>query len=157
MGKTMASVGSRVAVLMAATLIAACAAISRQKAQTPVVDNLEFHNLRVLPANITHDELIATMRGFARSLGTRCNHCHVANPPGAKEEFDFANDSKPEKSAARTMLLMTRNINANYVSKVDPNGQTATCFTCHRGHTTPQLQVTEVPAPTPQPVPPPQP
>ena len=165
MGRTMASVGSRVAVLVAAILVAACAAISQQKAQTPVSDNLQFHNLRVLPPNITHDELITTMRGFARMLGTRCNHCHVANPPGAAEEFDYPNDSKPEKRAARTMLMMTRTINANYVSKVDPNAH-VTCFTCHRGHTTPQTQVTEIPerpaqqgqpAPTPQPVPPPQP
>src|ERR1700720_278741 len=129
MERIMGSVGSRVAVLVAATLVAACAAISQQKAQAPRADNLEFHNLRVLPPNITHDELIATMRGFARSLGTRCNHCHVSNPPGSKEEFDFASDAKPEKMAARTMLMMTRNINANYVSKVDPHSQTVTCFT----------------------------
>jgi len=153
----MGSVGSRVAVLVAATLVAACAAISQQKAQAPRADNLEFHNLRVLPPNITHDELIATMRGFARSLGTRCNHCHVSNPPGSKEEFDFASDAKPEKMAARTMLMMTRNINANYVSKVDPHGQTVTCFTCHRGHTTPQLQVVETPQQPAAPQPPPQP
>jgi hypothetical protein len=163
MGRTMASVGSRIAVLAAAILIAACAAISQQKAQAPRADNLDFHNLRVLPPNITHDELIATMRGFARSLGTRCNHCHVANPPGSKEEFDFASDAKEEKKTARTMLRMVRDINANYLAKVNASGQTVTCFTCHRGHTTPQLQVVEVPQqggqqpPPPQPVPPPQP
>jgi hypothetical protein len=148
----------RALAVLAAVFMAACAAISQQKAQVPRADNLEFHNLRVLPPNITHDELIATMRGFARSLGTRCNHCHVANPPGAAEEFDYANDSKPEKRTARTMLLMTRNINANYVSKVNAHGQTVTCFTCHRGHTVPQLQVVEPPErPAAQPVPPPQP
>jgi hypothetical protein len=156
----------RALVVLAALLTAACAAISQQKAQVPRADNLEFHNLRVLPPNITHDELIATMRGFARSLGTRCNHCHVANQPGAAEEFDYANDSKPEKRTARTMLLMTREVNANYVSKVNAHGQTVTCFTCHRGHTVPQLQVVEpperpqrhqLPQPQPQPVPPPQP
>jgi hypothetical protein len=156
MVRIMGSVGSRVAVLVAAALVAACAAISQQKAQAPRTDNLEFHNLRVLPPNITHDELITTMRGIARSLGTRCNHCHASNPPGSKEEIDFASDAKPEKGAARTMLLMTRNINANYISKVDPHGQTVTCFTCHRGHTTPQLQVVEV-QPQTQPAPPPQP
>ncbi len=148
--------------LVAVFFIAACAAIRQQKAQTPRADNLEFHNLRVLPPNITHDELIATMRGIARSLGTKCNHCHVANPPGSAEEFDFANDAKPEKRTARTMLLMTRNINAQYVSKVNAHGQTVMCFTCHRGHTVPEVQVAEVPprpaaAPAPQPSPPPQP
>lgn len=152
----------RALAVLAAVFTAACAAISQQKAQVPRADNLEFHNLRILPPNITHDELIATMRGFARSLGTRCNHCHVANPPGSAEEFDYANDSKPEKRTARTMLLMTRNVNADYLSKVNAHGQTVTCFTCHRGHTVPQLQVVEPaerPAaqPAPQPVPPPQP
>ena len=73
----------RALAVLAAVFTAACAAISQQKAQVPRADNLEFHNLKVLPPNITHDELIATMRGFARSLGTRCNHCHVSNPPGA--------------------------------------------------------------------------
>ena len=147
---------SRALALTVTLFIAACAAISQQKAQAPRSDNLEFHNLRVLPPNITHDELIATMRGFARSLGTRCNHCHAANPPGSKEEFDFPSDAKPEKAVARTMMLMTRNINANYVSKIDPHGQTVTCFTCHRGHTTPQVQVVETPG-QPAAPPPPQP
>ena len=140
----------RALALLAALFIAACAAISQQKAQTPTADNLEFHNLRVLPPNITHDELIATMRGIARSLGTRCNHCHVTNPPGAKEEFDFPSDAKPEKKVARTMLRMVREINAGYISKVNANGQTVTCFTCHRGHTVPEVQAAEA-APRPQP------
>lgn len=144
----------RALALLAAVFTAACAAISQQKAQAPRADNLEFHNLRVLPANITHDELIATMRGFARALGTRCNHCHVSNPPGSAEEFDFASDAKPEKKTARTMILMTRDINANYLSKVNQHGETVTCFTCHRGHTVPQLQVVE---PQPQAAPSPQP
>jgi photosynthetic reaction center cytochrome c subunit len=120
--------------------LAACAAIRQQKAQVPVNDNAQFHNLQVLPPNITHDELIATMRGIARGLGTRCNHCHVANAPGAADEFDYASDAKPEKKVARTMLRMTRNINADYVSKVNAHGQTVTCFTCHRGHTVPETQ-----------------
>ena len=137
----------RIWTIVGVVLVAACAAISQQKAQAPRADNLEFHNLRVLPPNITHDELIATMRGIARSLGTRCNHCHVANLPGATEEFDFANDAKPEKRTARTMLRMTRNINAEYISKVNAHGQTVTCFTCHRGHTVPELQPAEAPAP----------
>ena len=142
----------RALALLAAIFVAACTAISQQKAQTPTADNLEFHNLRVLPPNITHDELIATMRGIARSLGTRCNHCHVTNPPDAKEEFDFASDAKPEKKVARTMLRMVRNINAEYVSKVNAHGQTVTCFTCHRGRTVPETQTAEAP-PNPQPRP----
>ena len=56
--------------VIAVFFIAACAAISQQKAQPQVADNLQFHNLQILPPNITHDELISTMRGIARSLGT---------------------------------------------------------------------------------------
>jgi photosynthetic reaction center cytochrome c subunit len=136
------------AVVIGGILIAACTAIRQQKAQAPVADNLQFHNLKVLPPNITHDELIATMRGFARSLGTRCNHCHVANPPGSAEEFDYPNDSKPEKNVARTMLRMVRNINGEYISKVNAHGQTVTCFTCHRGHTVPEVAVAQAPPET---------
>ena len=144
----------RPVLVIVAFTVAACAAISQQKAQTPTADNLEFHNLRVLRPNITHDELIATMRGFARSLGTRCEHCHVQNPAGSKEQFDFASDSKPEKNVARTMLRMTREINTSYVSKVNAHGQSVTCMTCHRGHTVPEMQTAEAP---PSPQPPPQP
>jgi predicted trehalose synthase len=133
--------------IVSVIFLAACAAISQQKAQAPVADNLQFHNLQVLPPNITHDELIATMRGIARSLGTKCNHCHVANAPGSEEEFDFASDAKPEKKVARTMLRMTRDVNANYVSKVNAHGQTVTCFTCHRGHTVPEVMTAQAPQP----------
>ena len=136
------------AVVFGAIVIAACTActaIRQQKGQAPVADNLQFHNLRVLSPNITHDELIATMRGIARSLGTKCNHCHVANPPGSAEEFDYPNDSKPEKNVARTMLRMVRNINGEYISKVNAHGQTVTCFTCHRGHTVPEVMTTQAP------------
>jgi hypothetical protein len=142
----------RALALFAAIFAAACAAISQQKAQMPRADNLEFHNLRVLPPNITHDELIATMRGIARSLGTKCNHCHVTNPEGSKEEFNYASDAKAEKNVARTMLRMTRKINSDYVSKVNEHGQRVTCFTCHRGHTVPETQTAEAaPQPRPQP------
>jgi photosynthetic reaction center cytochrome c subunit len=152
--------------VVSVALLAACAAISQQKAQAPATDNLEFHNLQVLPANITHDELLATMRGFTRALGVKCGHCHVANPPGSKVEFDFPNDAKPEKRTARTMLRMVRNVNSNYISKIDANAQNVGCMTCHRGHTVPDVALLPLPeragslpgvppAPQPPPVPPP--
>ena len=120
-----------------AFLLAACAAIRAQKHQQVRADASEFKNLQVLPSNIKHDDLIATMRGFARGLGTRCEHCHAANPPGSKEQFDFASDAKPEKNVARTMLRMTRAVNADYLTRVNEHGQTVTCITCHLGHTVP--------------------
>ena len=126
----------RFVAVTAALLLAACAAIQQQKKEVRA-DTGEFKNLKVLPQNITHDELIATMRGFARALGTRCDHCHVENPPGSSERFDYSLDKKPEKNVARTMLRMTRAVNAEYVSRVNEHGQTVTCITCHLGHTVP--------------------
>ncbi len=133
----------RSAIVSVFLIIAGCAAVSQQKAMPAQPDNLEFHNLRVLSPNITHDELIATMRGISRSLGTRCEHCHVQTATEPRPEFDFPNDAKPEKRTARTMLLMTRAINTEYISKVNAHGEAAgeavTCFTCHRGHTVPEV------------------
>ena len=137
----------RATAILAVVFAAACAAISQQKAQVPrAADNLEFHNLRVLSPNISHDQLIATMRGIARSLGVKCNHCHVANPPGSKEEFDFPSDAKPEKTVARTMIQMTSRINADYITRLNRQAETVTCFTCHRGHTIPETNPPPEPA-----------
>src|SRR5436305_5052577 len=113
---------TRILALAAAVVLAACTAMQQQKSQIRADEGV-FHNLQVLPQNITHDELIAAMRGFARGLGVRCNHCHVANPPGSAEEFNFASDSKPEKKAARIMLRMTRAANAEYLPKLNEHGQ----------------------------------
>jgi hypothetical protein len=132
--------------------LAACAAVTQQKAQAArAADTGEFHNLQIFPQNITHDELIANMRGFSKALGTRCDHCHTANPPGSKEQLDFASDAKPEKNMARTMLRMVHTANFDYLAKVDPHGQMVTCNTCHRGHTVPD---TAAPEGAPPPAPP---
>lgn len=124
--------------VLSLSLAAACAAIDAQKSQAARADNGEFHNLKVLPPNITHDELIATMRAFSRSLGTRCDHCHAAAPAGSKEHLDFASDAKPEKDVARVMMRMTRQMNADYISKVNEHGTNVTCYTCHHGHVIPE-------------------
>jgi len=124
----------------AATLLfAACAAIQQQKHEAVRADEGEFKNLKVLPQTITHDELIATMRGFARALGTKCDHCHVENPAGSKERFDFATDTKKEKEMARQMIRMVKTVNTEYLSHMNPAGQNVQCMTCHRGKTVPEL------------------
>ena len=136
---------TRALALTAAVILAACTAMQQQKSQIRADEGV-FHNLQVFPQNITHDELISAMRGFARGLGVRCDHCHVANPPGSKEEFDFPIDSKPEKNVGRTMLRMVRTVNANYISRVNEHGPNVTCWTCHRGHTVPEQPGPDQPA-----------
>lgn len=97
-------------------------------------------NLKVLPKNTTPQQLHAIMHGFAGSLGVKCSFCHAENPQTHK--LDFPSDAKPEKRNARTMILMTREINASYIAKVQdpdakPNERHVTCGTCHRGHARP--------------------
>jgi hypothetical protein len=137
---------SQAFVFVLAFVFAACAAMQQQQAAPPRADQGGGRNLKVLPQNITHDELIATMRGFARSLGVKCDNCHVANPAGSKERLDFASDAKPEKSVARQMILMTRNINGT-LKKITPDAETVGCWTCHRGKKEPE----EMPPPPPEP------
>lgn len=68
------------------------------------------------------------MQSFVQALGVadqgRCNYCHVE---------DRASDEKMQKVIARNMIIMVREINARF-----PDGkQHVTCYTCHRGSTTP--------------------
>ena len=142
-------------VALGLVLLFGCTAISQQKAIPSQPDQLEFKNLKVLPPNITHDELIATMRTIARSLGTRCDHCHVQTATTPKEIFDFPSDAKKEKNVARTMLVMTRQINTEYISKINEHSQAAvTCGTCHRGKTVPENWQPPALPQQPQPAPP---
>jgi hypothetical protein len=77
----------------------------------------EYTNLKILePAQVGR-----AMEGFNVALGVDCTFCHGR---------DFASDANPHKEIARRMLQMTRQINTNF--KVS-------CFTCHRGQTTPKL------------------
>jgi Photosynthetic reaction centre cytochrome C subunit len=130
-------------------VVVGCAAVSQQKAEPPRPDDFQFHNLQVLPQNVTREELITTMRKFAQALGVECQHCHAALPPGAPppkarghrdldKPLDFASDAKTEKRSARTMMRMLA-INRDYVSKVEDVYTTPSCWTCHRGKRQPDV------------------
>jgi Photosynthetic reaction centre cytochrome C subunit len=73
-------------------------------------------------------DLPAAMQSYVQALGLLdkevCNYCHVE---------DRASDEKMRKLIARKMITMVREINAQF-----PDGkQHVTCYTCHRGSTTP--------------------
>lgn len=121
-----------------AVIVVGCAAINQQKSLPPRADDLHFHNLQILPQNITHDELIDTMRHFTQALGVRCEHCH-APLPGHSDKLDFPSDAKREKTSARIMMRMTSRINHDYVSKIEEVYTTVSCWTCHRGKTQPDV------------------
>jgi hypothetical protein len=99
-------------------------------------------NLKVLPKDISTEELIKIMRGYAQQLGVHCTFCHAEDP--ATKHPDFASDAKPDKTIARTMMRMTETINTKYLSQVQdpdatPEMKTVTCGTCHRGHSMPEI------------------
>ena len=95
-------------------------------------------NLQVLPKDISTQDLLKTMREFTVDLGVRCNFCHAEDPQ--THRINFALDTKPEKNTARTMLRMTAAINSQFLATLPGGEAKATCYTCHRGSSMPDMQ-----------------
>jgi tetratricopeptide (TPR) repeat protein len=100
----------------------------------------EFKNLKVLPKDISKQELVGVMKNFSGALGVRCNFCHVPGPtPGTLEGMDFASDEPEHKVAARAMMKMVHEINATLIPAAGmENPLQVRCVTCHRGVAVPQ-------------------
>ncbi|MFZ1940546.1 MAG: c-type cytochrome [Terracidiphilus sp.] len=107
-------------------------------------------NLKVLPKDLTGQQVRDIMETWAGSLGVHCDTCHMADPknpgPNGRPRLNFADDSKLDKQIARIMYTMTGQINKDYISKtkqMDPDAMdmTVTCGTCHRGHEMPETYV----------------
>jgi hypothetical protein len=136
----------QIALASAAAVFAVSVAVAQTGA--PPASMLAFanpphKNLKVLPQDISGAQLIGTMKFFAQSLGVRCTYCHVGTEGQPLSTFDFASDAKGHKSTARAMLRLVKEINGDLPAITgDPNSK-VTCFTCHRGSTTP---ATEIPA-----------
>lgn len=103
-------------------------------------------NLKVLPRELTGEQVHHLMEQWTASLGTHCNSCHAEDRenigPDGRPLLNFAADSKPMKAVARTMFTMTEEINTKYVASIDNSGVPVTCGTCHRGHLGPEPFVT---------------
>lgn len=95
-----------------------------------------FHNIQVLKGMRAGD-LQGAMSFIASSLGVDCDHCHRGD--------DFGKDLTKEKSRAREMMRMVREINESTFRGEDK----VNCFTCHQGHQNPiSLAPISLPAPT---------
>jgi len=100
-----------------------------------------LQNLQYFPKDITRDSLTQFMRGFAMSLGVRCEFCHAmregATPqPGQNPPLNYASDEKDNKKIARYMLRMVDSINMKLLPGIpnrDTPPTTIGCVTCHRG------------------------
>lgn len=119
----------RPTVFAALLLLAATAPAAAQDAQRP-------RNLKVLPADMTREQVIAVMRGFNDALGVRCTHCHAPYVTSKPDSLNFTSDANPTKDTARQMMRMVRGINREYLAALAaPGGEPARvdCVTCHRG------------------------
>jgi len=99
----------------------------------------EPKNLKVLPEDISAQELSATMRGFTRALGVRCSSCHVGEEGQDLAEYDFESDEKELKKKARKMLKMVKAINEQFLDEIEEDHIMVQCVTCHRGVEEPKM------------------
>jgi hypothetical protein len=109
-------------------------------------DERRYKNLKVLPKNITKEQMDSVMKHFTGSLGVKCNFCHVFNQE--QKAMDFASDANEHKGVARYMMKMTTKLNKKYFEVKDSKSLGAkyevTCYTCHNGKENPG---TKPPAP----------
>lgn len=99
-------------------------------------DDPVYKNLKVLPKNITKEQMDSVMHHFENSLNVGCGYCHVRNDSTRKT--DFVSDANPRKNKAREMMKMMDKINDKYfdVTGAKRNITTrlmVTCYTCHHG------------------------
>ena len=136
-------------VVSAAFAFAAFAQSPTTTEQAPAAEAPHHHeeptptNLKVLPKDMTGEQVHQLMHKWEAELGTECSTCHAADPnrktPSGRPALNYADDSKPEKNTARLMYKMLEDINKNYVSMVDNSAVPVSCGTCHRGHLDPPL------------------
>jgi hypothetical protein len=99
-------------------------------------DDEKPKNLKVLPKDMSHRQVVEVMRGFSLALGVRCEECH--EQPSPTEEPDFASDKKPEKETARKMMKMVTSINEQIGQMKIKDALQVACVTCHHGLLHPQ-------------------
>jgi len=89
-----------------------------------------FKNIQALKG-IPADEFMSTMGFFSASLGISCGDCHTAESGGDWSKYADDND---RKRRARGMIAMVNTMNKNFFA----GRRVLTCYTCHRGSTTPE-------------------
>ena len=115
-------------------------------------DDPGYKNLKILPKNISENDLDSIMRHFNGAMGQKCNFCHVRND--STKTMDWASDKNKHKLIAREMMTMTLKINDKYFEYANrkPSFTTnlmVTCYTCHNGRPEP---LTKAPRPVQRPI-----
>jgi photosynthetic reaction center cytochrome c subunit len=105
------------------------AAYGQARADTRPAEQV-FKNVQSLKG-IPADEFMSTMGFFSASLGISCGDCHTAESGGDWAKYADDND---RKRRARGMIAMVNTMNKNFFA----GRRVLTCYTCHRGSTTPE-------------------
>lgn len=112
------------------------------------------NNLKVLPKDISHDELMQVMHSFEVALGLSCKDCH-ARSTSDTTKLDFMADTKLKKTALGMMKMVQEVDSAHFGVKGEfkENYLTSqfkvTCITCHNGHAKP-INMIAIPIPDPR-------
>jgi Photosynthetic reaction centre cytochrome C subunit len=102
-------------------------------------------NLQVLPKDTSGEQVMQIMHQWEAQLGVECSYCHTrdaaASAQAGRPRYNFADDGKNEKKAARVMLTMTQDLNKKYIAQLPEMSDPVSCGTCHRGHSHPEAFV----------------
>ncbi len=115
-------------------------------APTQVEHGGDDNNLKVLPKDISHDDLMNVMHSFEVALNYNCGDCHTHSAADSTK-MDFAADTK-KKQTTLYMMKMVQSMDSTYFNvKGDfkdnylASGFKVTCITCHNGHESPVNQI----------------
>jgi Photosynthetic reaction centre cytochrome C subunit len=111
---------------------AAVDAVSAQRVSHP-----KPTNLKVLPKDISGDDIDKLMHRYKQDLGVPCGYCHEEN--AQTKQIDFASDENPVKETARFMIKMNNDINTKYLAQLGDRryADPFTCGNCHQGQVDP--------------------
>lgn len=124
-----------------------CAVTQMKSAGSP---NPKYQNLKVLPKDISAEQMDSVMHHYTASLNVKCNFCHTRNEQ--TKEMDWASDANKHKLIARQMITMTNDINKRNFnltgSAITLSSQLAvTCYTCHNGAKEPAVKAPQTTKP----------
>ena len=87
-----------------------------------------FKHLKVVKGRTAEQVLMMMNRGFGRSLGVRCQHCHVLG--------HWADEDKNTKQIARDMMTLVGKLNDELlpgIKNIKSEHPGVGCFDCHHG------------------------
>ena len=135
------------AVILGCSFFGAALGVASQSAGGPKATSGTVHaasvihpkptNLKVLPKEMSGDDVDKLMHRYQQYLGAPCGYCHEEN--AQTKEIDYASDENPIKETARFMISMTSDINNKYLVQLGDRryAEPLTCGNCHRGQLQP--------------------